>query len=447
MVMLVMNDYIFVQFTKTSIYCILLSLYYLLYEENKRKRVFLFFIAGLLLRAEAFWLIFTFVIAIHLIYDRQLLFFKLKKIKIPLTAMLLIALAVSIFNKTVFNEDDARYNTFRPYKYTLLDFKQGFGAGLDKTDSIKLDVLQNYFFGDADTLLTVSTFKKLDIKPHERFNFFSKNNMPFLDKASREMHHILTLFSAYIQFYILWLVTWGIIIFFNLKKDGYRSLFKYTGVFTFTIFFIAIITVYIKMEARVLNPLLICTIFYSVLFTSSSRLYKIPHTQIFISSVLILLSGVYLSFTLYNKIAERHKFDTQAENFIKYWKEYNGEKILIPDVFSWEIFGSKVFKNYAEVNQMRMISLDDGYMSMMKTHREYMYSITGSTHFYDYLSYIDKNKNNICFLGTDKRMRLMSQYIEAVYKIPFHLIKSGNQPVVEGYGSIGHLKFYLYRLE
>jgi hypothetical protein len=160
---------------------------------------------------------------------------------------------------------------------------------------------------------------------------------------------------------------------------------------------------------------------------------------------------ILFSYLLFNRVYfvvnDRIKFDRQATAFISDWKKNNRDNILIPDLHSWQLFTTRAMYDPSVSRNIKMISLDDGYMCMMQKHLDYMSALTGSNHFKDYLAYIQNHKEKIYFLGTEARTELIEKYIRNIYGLNFHLIKAKETPVVNGYGPTGHLEFFLYRIQ
>lgn len=443
--LILLYDFLLIQFTKTAIYCCFLGFYYLLHEPRKTRRAMLLILTGLLLRAEAFWLMLLVSLAAHLFYWGPALKEPLSRKKFHWLLLLLLGLAVSFLNKRVYNADDARYDAFRAYKYALVDFRPDVAKKLNERDSVRLDAMQHFFFGDHDSLINRPTFERLGVQSIERFSFLSSIQSFSANEFRLKMVNIRILLKAWKELYLLWV---ALLLFAAISLYGrdVPALKRMLGLVAFMLLFLTAITAYIKMESRVLHPLLLITLFYVYRLGFGEANIREKIRKRFLSEALILVCCYLLFFKIFFVIRDRIRLENQSEHFFTAWKKDHKEDILVPDLHSWQLFSTQALYDPAEYRKLRMISLDDGYMCMMQQHLDYMKAMTGSDHFKDYLSYVETQRSQIYFLGTAERTQVLEDYIKAIYGRTWKLQPTTAVPVVSGYGPTGYLEFYLYRL-
>ncbi len=446
---LLLHDFIFIQFTKTAIFCNFIGCYLLFFDAKKTKTAIALIILGMLLRNETFWLVIIVTFGFVLILQRQLLIEHLKNKKIIWLSVVCIGITISILNKKTYNADDKRYESFRTYKYTILDFTQKNNASLslNHKDSVKLNALQHAFFIDTDSLLSIKTFHSLSIKQHERFDFttFFKTII-YKQNLERAYLNINKLFTYNKSNYLLWLSLVVVLWLFSIQAKEYARIKKMGLALGFLCIIIVAITIYIKMENRVFSPLLFILLFYFIQFYDVT-IFEKKRKITWIAILFVFLSQLYFSLECYYKFQHRKNLHKQSEIFIKNWNKTNSDKILVPDLFSWELFFSKPLTNLSEIKKIKLFSLDEGYLSMMQNHLDNMQNIVHSNHFKDYVLYLIKHKHNIYLLGSEYRIKLLKEYIKEIYGIDLSFIKSEQKAVIDEQGTSDRLKLYLYKLQ
>lgn len=447
--LLILTDYTFIQFTKTAIYYNFIGLYLMIRYPVQYKKSLLFILIGLLLRAETFWFIAIYISIIFFIADKSTLYLSLVNNKYKFGIILLCAVLISVCNKKIYTEDDLRYADFRGYKYTVLDFGQSSGTQqyLNGRDSIKLEVLEKAFFGDRDSLVNIETFKKLKLIEHERFDFKKALQNIFTKKTYTDklivLYYLLLSAKVYYLFYVLLMIS---MFYFVLRERRYSLFNRVICILIAGTVYILLITVYIKMEARVLNPFLLITLLFFV-FVFSRQPINNKHVSADLFFILLLSGGIFLqAYDFFNKTKKHTVFRSQSHSFLTSWKLGHKQDILVPDIYSWEIFNADVLFRKSETADMNLFSVDDGYMSMMSGHLEYMKDIVHSNHFKDYADYLIQHKEKVYFVGTEERIRLLERYISIIYGIHLNIRKADEIPVVKGNGVRGDIEYYLYRM-
>jgi hypothetical protein len=434
---LLLYDFIFIQFTKTSIFCCLIGFYILLYEQKKWPAIALL-LFGILLRAEAFWLILLFTAVIHLIYEPKKTRQATSASRITWLGIIAFGVFISFLNKKALNEDDRRYSAFRGFKYSIIDFRQDKIESADPKDAIKLKALRHAFFGDRDSLLNEKTLLHLGLHKHERFSF-SNAAFPTAARISMSSENILSLYRGAQPYYFLWMamvVAW-------LLLHYKRAAALCAGIAFITFMYIIAITLYIKMEMRVMNPLLVSALFYMMTLTDEKP--GVAWKRNAFAAILVFAASAYFTGHISRMVMERRDLALQTQRFMRQWKKVNRETTLIPDLHSWQLF-ARPCADLSELKAMNMLSLDDGYMSMMNSHIEYMKAKTGGSHFSDYIRFIKEQREHMLFLGTPERVKLLKEYVMAVYNTSFEPVKVSNTPVITGTGATGKLEFYIFHL-
>lgn len=446
---LLLHDFIFIQFTKTAIFCNFIGCYLLFFDAKKTKTAITLIILGMLLRNETFWLVIIVTFGLIFILKRQLVIEHLKNKKIIWLSIVCIGITISILNKKTYNANDKRYENFRTYKYTILDFtqKNNDSLFLNHKDSVKLNALQHAFFIDTDSLLSINTFHSLSINQHERFDFttFFKTII-YKQNLERAYQNINKLFTYNKPNYLLWLSLVVILWIFYLQAKEYARIKKMGLALGFLCIIIVAITIYIKMENRVFSPLLFILLFYFIQFYDVT-IFEKKRKIIWIAILFVFISQLYFSLECYYKFQHRKNLYQQSEIFIKNWNKTNSDKILVPDLFSWEIFFSKSLTNTSETKKIKLFSVDEGYLSMMQNHLDYMQNLMNSNHFKDYIQYLITNKENVYFLSSEQRIKLLKEYTKEIYEIDLNFINSKQNAVIDEQGTSDRLQLYLFQLQ
>jgi hypothetical protein len=445
-IMLLLHDYIFIQFTKTAVYYCFFGLFLLWNFPRQYIKAFLFILIGLLLRAETFWFIFLFLFIYCVVLEKDIIKKKIYPHKLTWLVLLIICVIISAFNKNNFTEDDKRYETFRAYKYSMLDFKQTTSLKeIHYRDSMKLIALDNAFFGDRDSLLNTTIFKRLHVSKHERFafnvDFYNFTDIYVLIQKINSIYYLLISFKSY---YFLCFSLLFFILFYPKINNNLRK--KIILIYIIGIVYIFFITLYIKMETRVLNPFIMVLIFSGIFLLRNNVTNPTINKKIKIANLVLLICVLFYFKDTVNQVRHKKEFIKQSESFLYKWNAQNQKSVLIPDLFSWEIWFPKVFVNTNSIHVSRLMSLDDGYMSMMSGHLEYMKDIVHSNHFKDYVDYLIQHKEKVYFVGTEERIRLLERYISIIYDIHLNIRKADEIPVVKGKGVRGDIEYYLYRM-
>lgn len=447
-VSILFHDFIFIQFTKTAVYCNFLGCFLILESKRNYKQAVFFLICGILLRTETFWFVLVLLLIINVIKHQKEFLQQLYDKKYIWMLLLSSAVLISYLNKQPFNDDDKRYEVFRTYKYAILDFKNkdNVRSVFSEKNEIKYNALHHAFFSDTDSLINTSTFKTLKINAHNRVNFAS-----FLETLKYK-HNIINAFynlsdlaynnrANYLA--LIAILIFILIVLFTYKE--YNALKRTTFIFLSCFAYIFLITLYIKMEDRILNPAMLIITFYLLHYFPVSKNINKKIAILFIF-IFTFTEVFYLSECFY-RYRYKVSLQQQSELFIKNWNLENANNILVPDLYSWQLFFPTAIASTSSIKQLKLFSLDNGYLSMMQKHKAYNKKIANANHFIDCVVYLKKNKNDTYFLGTDERIKMMENYINKIYLVNISISKVQNLPVVDMHAASGHVQLYLYKIK
>ena len=323
------------------------------------------------------------------------------------------------------------FNQTEPHIFTFLD--AGCGQSLEEQrtpqDSMKWIAVKHWFFVDK-AQITPAFLEKISCP-----SVFSLQSLAnWRTKVSSEIAKLD--YSIERNKELLFCNALAMLVMIVLMFRGKVSAFIFARFVIFQLFFwlyIFLITVFIKMEDRVLSPLLIVYSFGNLIFISQYlpkfRLsnFKKNHLTYAIGIITSAFAAYYL-FALVQKRALSYAhtagYEYEEMQYVKAaWNEINRlfeDKIIVLDQWAGvQLSLCRPFENPQFSKQNRFVFYDSGYSTFYPSFERDMEKLYGSSRFDDLYRFLYKNKEKVVFIGDKDRMKLIADYLEVLYGLKY----------------------------
>ncbi len=424
--LLVLFQYIIlIQITKTTLMLAIPVLALLLLNQQKTVKIngwvwaYLLFclVVDTMLRAEALFLLIIFSVPVLVIAKG----FKAGSIaSFKIYALpLVISLTVLYLSTLTYNANDVAYKNISAYKVGAWD------GGIDqskikfdtKADSIKLYAFGNIFMSDTDSI-NAELFKKYNnIDQYNKAGLFVSNiisNFPH-----RVTHGMITMWLSILMSGYFLLAIILLHVFLLVAIQGRDNKLKYILCSLAFAALLLLVAVVLKMEERVMSPLLINQlVLVFILFKD-----KISTGIKFFNAFILLLIAISL-FNVYRKgsyamIKKEERNTILAQQ--KFIAENYPNKTVIIDLYSFNYVVPDVLRETDFLQNMRkgnnqMLCIDNGYIALYDSYKTHIAGITGSTKFSQSVAYLQQNKKDIIYISTSNRIHFFFNYCNSIYK-------------------------------
>lgn len=447
---LVLNDILFLQYTKTAIYLVFSSLWIITYNfrHNSKSKSGLFFIAyqfflfttGILLRQFS-------VVLILMIYMPVLSLALINysgnhRKRLAVYLFLLFSISFTILYAATFpwNKTDKDYAAFVNYKISIWDNGQSENTILlkNETDSINYKCLSAYFIPekkmcDPAYLKSLGIYKSHDLDDHIKSSFLQiTTKISISNERWKELtgdYYTDSIFLLFILFPFI----------FKRRNQKTRIL-KVIWIF----FCIEIISIIVKMEGRVLYPSLLILII--ILMEETDWSAKRSNTVL---SIFIIISSINIYYIIsgkYYNIKNRQQGQDEIIQLISDIKKDNPAKIYVLDWVTINILENRVITFNKELNKLRWFTLDPGYLVFYTEYSLKQKQLTGTTKFEAFIEYAVHHKDQFTFIFSEDRILLIKKYYKTIYHKDIEFIF---QKPLFTKGDIfnGHYGFYEYSIE
>jgi hypothetical protein len=315
----------------------------------------------------------------------------------------------------------------RVYTHTLWDFGQDENLFQLTTaaDSIKLEAAQTYFISDEQAL-SPEFYESIGVLPLEKSlgslgEYFVGFNLR-VAKAINVWHDLALKQPIFFIAYTLALFFALVLLGFNHQNK------KLLLILAMQLWFWAIlfgVTVFMKMELRVMAPLLTLglvslTLFPILLLPEGwmGRRFNMPF--MLLSGMCLLVPAVLKTQELQQSAAN---YQLGKENMLAFKVElkqpqFEG-RILVFHSFAFQLLYADLFDNNEFAREENFLAIDNGEMYMYPQFKQAMTAYCGGYGVADIANYLVAHKEQVVFVSDGARMDLMERYIETVYAIPF----------------------------
>lgn len=315
----------------------------------------------------------------------------------------------------------------RVYTHTLWDFGQDESLFHLSTaaDSVKLEAAQSFFISD-EAELSPEFYNSIGVIPLEKsLGSFEDYFVGFdlrIAKALDVWHHLLIEQTTFFVAYGLALVFVILLLAANRLGKGLALLLL------MQLWFWAIligVTVFMKMELRVMAPLITLGLITLTLFPV--LLLRPDWQDRKANAILLGLFGLIFLWPTYLKTQELREsaanYHIGCQNmqaFKAELKQPRFEKsIMVFHSFAWQMLYADLLDNNEFAHNTNFLAIDNGEMYMYPQFKKAMEKCCGGYGVGQLAQYLVGHKSQVVFVSDEARMDLMKRYIETVYGIPF----------------------------
>lgn len=356
-----------------------------------------------------------------------------KAVKTSVLKVLLIAIvgvggSYAMYMSTI-GPGSAMFKERRVYNYTIWDFGQA-DEHLNLTsaaDSIKLKAAQQFFVSDKDEM-NGAFYQRIGILPLEKSIDAIPGYLLDIHLRVAKALHIWQglLFSQWVMFVAAVALFIGIslLLLINGKYKQWLFLLALQFWFYFVLFGV---TVFMKMELRVLCPLItlnmvmLASLAFYWVFTDDFQ----KKGSVVVLLITILSVGVLGVFKLTEMQTLTTSYQLGAQNIRAFKKELlveHSDKTIIFNSIGWQLLRADLFDNNELQNTVQLLAFDNGELYMYPSYDKTMQQWCGSDHLKDIAKAIVEKKEEILFVSTVDRMQLIEDYLRIVYGVTLNAV-------------------------
>lgn len=388
-------------------------------EVSKKLKViaFVLFIYSFMIRVESSYLalvcfaLYELLSNIH--FGSSSLFMVLKKL-IPFS---FVAFVFYIILNIPFTEQDKIYISFRPYQFTLWDFKQDPATFLLKnsSDSIILIASENHYISDISKINS-SFFEKIHLRAKDKkltsISAYFENPSFLIKKGLSELNSS--------KYYLISLLAFALAIGLAVSRHEPIQQSRNNGLVIFcSIFLVLFFGFFMKLERHLVFPLITGAVLYLI---ASHRPIERIRSWVF---VLVTLTSLLL---LVNICEEYHFYRSNAAVNDELCKDVNVRfpgSIIYIDLYTMVSLHERLFEKET-FPYYRAVSFDNGMISYYPEWAQKMERLGQPTSMSALAKAFSSDPNKSIFIFNKGREHLFEKYFLLVYgeKIVFEEISS-----------------------
>ena len=347
---------------------------------------------------------------------------------VVLVLPIVIITGLSLVLNTSFNQTDRNYIEFRKYQFSLFDFQQPISSlnMANEKDSIIFEVCHKPFFAD-DKQINQAFFKRVGILPLDKtvssIPYYFKNLASGPAKIILGLQKLMAYNPGLSLLYVLYLFAGIVFVFYQAPQN----LLWYLLSQLFPIVLSLAITALMKMENRVMVPLLWCFLIQNLAWCATlapdtfKTAGKNAYAHLFIAALILplfCLDGSKVQGRWKSKKAELVAV-TKLANDINSMPE----KVIVVNENSLSKFYLRPFDVQQRFIQKKPIVIENFMLYFLPGYKQYMQSVCGSSNIDDIIKFLELNKQNVLMLGQPEKMELLKSYVSIIYGIDFRYEK------------------------
>jgi hypothetical protein len=322
---------------------------------------------------------------------------------------------------------DILFRDTRVYTHTLWDFGQDERLYKIATpaDSIKLEAALAYFISD-EVELSPEFYDSIGVLPLEKsLGSFDKYLVGFDLRVARAIGILQQLNKQQPVFLVAYLIAFCaamLLLVYNRSRHWWKLLLV-------NIWFMLLlfgVTVFMKMEMRVMAPLVLLeliglTAFCTYLLPVGWQ-YRRGNVVILVLACLLFLVPTAIKFTELQGASQNFKI---ASKNMKAFKAELAQpsfqnRIVVFHSFAWQMLHADIFDINQFARNTNFLAIDNGELYMYPQFKDAMNKCCGGYTVNHLVNYLLEHKEQVVFVSDAGRMDLMERYIETVYSIPFN---------------------------
>ncbi len=322
---------------------------------------------------------------------------------------------------------DVLFRDTRVYTHTLWDFGQDerLYKLTSPADSIKLEAALEYFISD-EVELSPAFYERIGVLPLEKsLGSFDKYLVGFDLRVARAIGILKQLYMAQPVFLIAYLMAFCVAMLL-LVCNRSRHWWKLVLVNIWFVLLLFGVTVFMKMEMRVLAPLVLLeliglTVFSTFLLPEGWQSLRRNVVLLSLAGLLFMVPAALMVSTLHT---ESQNFKTASQNINAFKTELAQpgfqNRILVFHSFAWQMLHADIFDVNQFAGNSNFLAIDNGELYMYPQYKLAMQQCCGGYTMQHLVNYLLEHKEQVIFVSDAGRMDLMERYIETVYGITFN---------------------------
>ncbi len=377
-----------------------------LIKNTKKIVIFLTIIGSLciLLRHDAVLIVFVFILPIlYWMFKIKIQSIVIKNITY-LSLLFVILTSVSVITIT----SDALYIKGEPLFYFISDGDLRVqNVNQTAEDSIKISAIEQYLLFDSKNL-QYEYLKEISITP---LNFgLIKYILLKFDKVIHQFSKSISLNHSLVLFWIVMLV---ILLF---KQKGIKYLFLSHLLIISGLY---LVTVFIKMEGRILFP---------IMFVSLLSFYFQHKPLRKLNNYLIVIIAIFSIINVFNIAQKQKNNELENQSILKQIAENHAGKTVLVDVTSSNILNIGPF-NQLKTDKNEFYTVDMAQMTIIPQYQKFLKSkckcdISSALELF---KFIESKNNQFIYISTESRNALVKKYLNTIYhyNLPFEKMQFG----------------------
>ncbi len=344
-----------------------------------------------------------------------------KKYTAFIPPVLIIGLLSVIVNHPI-NEADSNYLAFRKYQFSFFDYKQPVSSLKINTakDSMIYTAATTAFLSDSANLNT-AYFKRVGILPMDKtpssipYYFHNLSSGP--GKIKRALEKLTIGSPGLTIFYFLCMLCGFAVVY----AGGRKKLLWYALSQLWPIFLFLGVTVFMKMENRVLVPMMWCFLIQNLVWcynlANDNRVSSKMTTMFAIIIMLIAAPAVKLDASkIYSRWTAKKHEEKEADKLAVSIHSQTTHIIVINDN-ACSKFYIRPFKPSYSFPGKKIICLNYFQLFWLASYGPYMESVFGKRDLPGIMEALKQRKNDVTFVSKINRMEFIENYLKVVYNM------------------------------
>jgi hypothetical protein len=395
-----------IEFTRvSSCGCLCVLLFLLLKGQSKISLLvsYILLAAFMLIRYETFPLVLLLILPVIFLTQQTLI----RSFAILAIPFVLFIIYTVFFNYPLNNEAKA-YLQFRKYQFTLIDYNTSTTSGFaNMNDSLSIAVARQAFWNDPEILnsnLYSHYLPSMDKNSQSAINYLQNTDYTWQSLRLK----IKKLDWRYCILILLPLFFIGQTIFFG--RAAFFKILIVTGYYGLLLF---LITLFLKIEPRILFSFFICYTLVSI--------YTLIKCRAFTAYTLISTGIIFLCFDILvsGKVNQLRNVDSEITRFAMQLKDSKNieNKLLLFDLQTFTRTGMRLFER-PQFDGLRTFSLDNGILFMYEGYEKDCSKYFGTANTPQIMKKIGAANNNYLWIGALPRTKMIVDYFRTVHQIP-----------------------------
>jgi hypothetical protein len=322
--------------------------------------------------------------------------------------ILFISVIFSVLLSTNFSEEDRLYKAFRPYQFTLWDFKQDLSTLKlnDNKDSIIFQAAQNHFISDLSQI-NAAFFKKIGLHRKDKtvssvFEYFENPSFvgtKIISQVKKAKYYLLAVFAFAVSILASILMSG-----FSTRQEKKAPIF----VFGICLLLLAFLCVFMKLERHVVLPLLMgCALYLIISFPE----IKIERP---LQMVIVSVGSILLTANVFTQYEFRKATNRLSSTLCLDINHRFPDSIIFVDLYTMVTLHGKLFEKESFPYD-RAVSFDNAIIAYYPEWKDKMRALNQPDNIGAMANRFTHNTGKTIFIFNKGREHLFEKYFDLVY--------------------------------